>query len=176
MSSSSIAPDYRFFITLPVFGKIPLHPHDIMKDLKKKENAPLWAQFFKYGVCGVLSLVVFSAVVGVFALIAPDYLAKSQGKETLQLHTTIVFSIGFILSNFFAFFSNRWFVFTPGKHSFWKEMFIFTLISGISFLGGHFGKSYVIELGCGALAAAGCFALSSALINFVARKFVVFEN
>lgn len=176
MSTAQTPSDYRISITLPVFGSIPLHPIDVIEDLKKKEDAPLWAQFFKYGICGVLSLVVFAAVIAAVKIASPSYLNDHLPKDTLQLHTTVVFTAGFVLSNFFAFFTNRAFVFTPGKHSFLKEMTIFTIISGISFIGGHLGKTYVIDLGYSSMLAAACFAVSSALINFVARKFIVFEN
>lgn len=160
---------------LPIFGEVPLHPRVILQELRLKEG-PLWAQFFKYGLCGVLSTIVLFAVVAAFHQWAPDYMSESLPVETRQNHLRMVLLAAFIPSNLFAYFTNRLFVFTPGKHSFWREMVIFTLISGISFAGGELGKIWMVNAGYPNYIAAGAFAVSSAMVNFIARKFLVFAR
>ena len=179
MSAGTELYSYSHAITVPVFGKIPLHPRDIIRDLKQKEKPPLWAQFFKYGICGVFSVVILLAIVLFVEWQWPNYLTKDTtiiDTATRQKNMTIVLVCGFLPSNFFAYFTNRLFVFTPGKHSFMREATIFTVISGISFAGGEIGKQIMIAYAFPALVAAISFAISSALVNFVARKFIIFKN
>jgi len=168
--------DYSLSITLPVFGPIPLHPKEIFRDLMIKENPPLWAQFFKYGICGILSLIITIAIVLFVEFQWPHYLDENVPTSTRQLHMSIVLVCAFIPSNFFAYFTNRFFVFTPGRHSIMLEAIIFTIISACSFAGGELGKRLMIELGYSNIVATLSFAVSSALVNFIARKFIIFKN
>lgn len=167
---------YKASITVPVFGEIPLHPTEIFEDLKLKEGGPLWAQFFKYGVCGMLSTVVLLGVVSLFYFYMPEYLSEGLSASERNRNLTIVHFVAFVPANLFAYFTNRWLVFTPGKFGFWSEMGIFTLISALSFAGGEVGKTYIVNMGYSNWLATGAFAVSSALVNFVARKFIVFSR
>ncbi len=160
----------------PIFGRIPLKPSEILSDLKIKNNPPLWAQFFKYGVCGIIATLVLGLVWTLARIYIPDYIANDLPDNTKKLHSAHVMLVAFILANFVAYFSNRIFVFTPGKHSFIREMSLFFLISAISFLAGNFAKDWFIDLGTNIDVAALSFAVSSALVNFVARKYLVFSN
>lgn len=166
---------YRVSIRLPALGEIPLHPKDIFDDLMLKEGS-LWAQFFKYGICGVLSTVVLVLVVGLFHWYAPEYMSNDLPVDVRQDHMRIALLSAFVPANLFAYFTNRCLVFTPGKFGFWSELGVFTLISIISFAGGELGKMWMINNGFQNVVAAGAFAVNSALVNFVARKFLVFSR
>jgi len=121
---------YKRSIVLPIFGEVPLNLREIYSGLKGKDG-PLWAQFFKYIVCGLISVAIFISVL---------------------------------------------FVFTSGRHSFWREFGIFMLISSLSFGGGEFGKTWMVNSGFANWVASSAFAISSGAVNFVARKFVVFSR
>ena len=149
----------------------------MLTDLKKRQDAPLWSQLFKYALCGCISVAFFFSIFLSAGILYPDYLDTSQmSQSTHQCHLSIVLALAFIPSNFLAYFSNRAFVFTPGKHNFLNEMFVFTSISTLSFIGGEVGKRFIVDAGYPNVIAALSFAVSSALVNFVARKFIVFKN
>lgn len=166
---------YKVSIKVPVFGEIPLHPREIFEDLKLKEG-PLWAQFFKYGICGVLSTVVLIVVVSLFHFYMPEFMSEDLPTEQRQSNLRVALFTAFVPANLFAYFTNRWLVFTPGKFGFWSEIGVFTLISALSFAGGEVGKIMIVNQGFPNWLATGAFAVSSALVNFVARKFIVFSR
>lgn len=166
---------HKLSLIIPVFGEIPLHPAIAYEELKMREG-PLWAQFFKYGLCGVLSTVVLVTVLLLFEFYAPQFMSDALPVEQRQANLRIALFSAFVPANLFAYFTNRWLVFTPGKYGFWSEIGIFTLISIISFIGGEVGKIWMVNAGFPNWVAAGAFAVSSALVNFVARKFLVFSR
>ena len=139
-------------------------------------RGPVWAQFIRYSVCGALSTVVMLSIYGLFEWLAPEYLSESLSTKQRQVNLRWVLVCAFIPSNLLAYFTNRFFVFTPGRHSFWREIGIFTLISAISFSGGEVGKYLMVAWGYPNLVAALMFAVSSALVNFAARKLIVFKH
>ncbi len=148
----------------------------MLADLKIKNNPPLWAQFFKYVVCGAVATIVLGLVWFIARRYTGGYLAADLPRELLQRHSTTVLIIAFLIANFVAYFSNRLFVFTPGKHSFGVEMLIFFAVSAASFFGGHIAKTWLIDHGVHIDLAALSFAASSALVNFIARKYIVFSD
>ena len=162
-------------IVLPILGEVPLQPSIIFQELKLREG-PLWAQFFKYALCGALSTIVLFLVIQGFRVFAPEYMSDDLPIEVRQDNLRWALFAAFIPANLFAYFTNRFFVFTPGKYNPWRELMIFTLISAISFAGGEVGKTWMINAGYPNLIAAGAFAVSSALVNFIARKFLVFAR
>ncbi|MEO1856133.1 MAG: GtrA family protein [Rubritalea sp.] len=166
---------YTASIIVPVFGEIPLHPKVIFDELMQTDG-PLWAQFFKYGVCGVLSSLVLVMVVAMFHWYAPEYMSDDLLPDERKNHLRVALFTAFVPANLFAYFTNRWLVFSSGKFGFWAEMGVFTFISVISFFGGELGKNWMIDCGYPNWLAAGAFAVSSALVNFVARKFLVFSQ
>ena len=166
---------YAASFIVPVFGEIPLHPKVIFDELMLKEG-PLWAQFFKYGVCGVLSTAVLVLVLAMFQWYAPEYMSDDLPLDARKSHLRVALFTAFVPANLFAYFTNRWLVFTPGKFGFWSELAVFTFISIVSFTGGELGKNWMIDLDYPNWIAASAFAVSSALVNFVARKFLVFSR
>lgn len=152
-----------------------LNPKLMLAALSGKDG-PVWAQFFKYALCGGLSTFILLGVVTSFHVFAPEYLSDELSTELRQEHMRVALFTAFVPANLFAYFANRWLVFQTGRYGFWAEIAVFTGISLVSFMGGEIGKIYVIECGFPNWMAAGAFAVSSALVNFVARKFLVFAS
>ncbi|MGJ8695783.1 MAG: GtrA family protein [Verrucomicrobiaceae bacterium] len=140
-------------------------------------DTPFLIQFGKYGACGVASVIVFLIVANLGQLLFPasfslDLAPAERAKNIIFLHFA-----AFLPSNFAAYALNRWLVFTPGRHSARKEISLFTLISFISFSLGEILPIWLINsLNVPNQIAHLSFVLSSALVNFVCRKFLVFEK
>lgn len=162
-------------LELGLLVKCLVNPRLLLATLRGKDG-PVWAQFLKYAFCGGISTFILLGVVASFALFAPGYLSDSLAPELRQEHMRVALFSAFVPANLFAYFANRWFVFNSGRYGFWAEIAVFTGISLVSFIGGEIGKIYVIDAGFPNWMAAGTFAVSSALVNFVARKFLVFAS
>lgn len=167
---------YRLSFILPVFGKIPLYPSDMIADLKVRENPPLWAQFTKYVFFGFISTGVLLGVYFLARVYFGDYIADDLPKHTLKEHLAHVMLIAFVLANIVAYTTNRIFVFTPSMRHWTVEFMIFLLVSGLSFYAGNVAKDWFIDSGLNKDFAALSFAVSSALVNFIARKYIVFSQ
>ncbi len=86
-------------------------------------------------------------------------------------------AIAFPFSNSAAYFLNVRWVFTQGRHHPVREFLLFTLISGCSFFAGLLGGPKLIGwFGVPSLVAQASFMITSALVNFVCRKFLVFAK
>ncbi len=167
---------YKSAISVPVFGKIPLSLSDIISDLKVRENPPLWAQFFKYVVFGFLATAVLLGVYFFLSRVFGGYVADDLPKETLKSHLARVMFVAFLLGSVVAYVTNRMFVFTASGRHWTMEFIIFVFVSGVSFYAGNFAKDWFIDEGLHKDVAALSFAVSSALVNFVARKYLVFSQ
>lgn len=140
-------------------------------------NTPFLIQFGKYGLCGVLSVITFAIVVAIGQASFPEKFTLDLDPATRSRNIALLHFLAFLPSNFTAYYLNRLFVFTPGRHNPLKEIGLFTLISFFSFsLGEMIPLWLVSQYNIPNVAAHGSFIISSALINFVARKFFVFEK
>lgn len=150
--------------------------HGLRGTLLSRET-PFLIQFGKYGVCGVLSVLVFLAVALTGQHLFPGSFSQDlpgdlRAKNFILLHLT-----AFLPSNFTAYALNRWLVFTPGRHSAGKEVFFFTIVSFLSFILGEFLPFWLVKsINVPSIVAHLSFVISSALVNFVCRKFLVFEK
>ena len=148
----------------------------LKKTLLSRE-APFLIQFGKYGVCGVLSVLVLLAVTWISRQLYPEAFAMTLDPSKRAFNNSVIQFIAFVPSNFTAYALNRWLVFTPGRHSMKVELTLFTIISFISFSLGlvlpiWLVNTYNVPNGAADLS----FIISSALVNFVCRKFLVFEK
>lgn len=140
-------------------------------------EAPFLIQFGKYGVCGVLSVVVLALMIWAGESLFPEYFSEDLPDDARAKNNIVLHLVAFIPSNFTAYFLNRWLVFTPGRHSFAREMVLFSIISVTSFGAGEFLQYYlVITYGTKQSIAHASFVVTSALVNFACRKFIVFEK
>ena len=167
---------YKSSVNVPVFGEIPLRPSEMIADLKVRENPPLWAQFFKYVIFGFLATGVLLGVYAFVRIFYGEYIADNLSNEMLKSHLARVMFVGFVLANIVAYVTNRLFVFTPSGRHWTMEFLIFLVVSGVSFYAGNLAKDWFIDSGLNKDIAALSFAVSSALVNFIARKYVVFSD
>jgi putative flippase GtrA len=135
-------------------------------------------QFVKYVAFGAVTTFVH---LGIFAWLshtwfpAHDYLAPGGLPDELKQRHALI-------SNLFAFppaatvnyFFNIAFVFTTGRHSRLREFALFILVSLLSFAAGLFCGPFLISRGLDPWLAQGGLMVSSALVNFLCRKFLVF--
>lgn len=134
-------------------------------------------QFLKYGFCGLGAFVAHQVVWIVFATWVFPALDSDLPDETRALNSTLSNAVAFLFSNAFAYMTNVLWVFTSGRHSRLWEFFYFTLISSISFGGGlAAGPALIALLGINSFVAQFTMAFTSAMINFVCRKFFVFKG
>lgn len=140
-------------------------------------KAPFLIQFGKYGICGVLSVLVLALVIYLGETLAPQFFTNRLPNRTVAWNTAILHFIAFIPSNFAAYGLNRWLVFTPGRHSRKRELTLFTIISLLSFSIGEIFPLWLINhLELPRPIVHFSFIFSSAIVNFICRKFLVFEN
>jgi putative flippase GtrA len=105
-----------------------------------------------------------------------DYIADDLPREILKTHLAYVMFIGFVLANIVAYITNRMFVFTPSVRHWTMEFLIFLAVSGVSFYAGNYAKDWFIDAGLNKDVAALSFVVASALVNFLARKYLVLDN
>ncbi len=140
-----------------------------------KEESPI-LQFLKYALCGSASVVVHNIA---FAIIFWFLELNSTASVDLQLRETRVIIANFLafpIGNLFAYWVNVKWVFSQGKHSKFTEFLLFTGISLLSFTIGLLGGPVLISEGLPVWAAQIGFVITSALANFVCRKFLVFSR
>ena len=147
-------------------------------------------QFLKYSFCGgvamVTDMLVFFLVAWLLfpALTENDMLVRLFHLEVVAVPEylrTINFclanGIAFFASNLVAYILNVLFVFEAGKHSRRKEMALFFLVSAIS-VGIGVGVGVVL-IRCFDLSTTFSYVakvISTMLINFAARKFIIFRG
>ena len=160
-----------------------------MKNLLLEKNH-IGIQFFKYSICGgtalAVDMIVFFFVAWLLfpALTESDILVRLFNMEivTVPEHMrTINFCIGngiaFMVSNLTAYILNVLFVFKSGKHSRLKEVGLFYLVSGISVgIGVVIGVVLIRGFGLSTTFSYIAKAVSTTLINFVARKYIIFHG
>lgn len=148
-----------------------------LKETILAREAPFLIQFGKYGICGVISVVVLGMVIYLGEVLFPASFSEDLPDRTLAWNTALQHLIAFVPSNFVAYALNRWLVFTPGRHSAKKEITLFTIISFFSFSLGEILPFWLTNnFDLPRPVVHFSFIVSSALVNFVCRKFLVFEK
>ncbi len=151
--------------------------HGLWKSLHMKE-APWLIQFGKYGVCGVAAVVAHNALVYLinaywipFTMEAAPDLTDAKRSNNQIIANLIAFPFG----NIVAYGLNAAWVFTGGRHHRVREFLYFTAISFVSFLAGVLGGPIFVRFGLDPHYAQLGLIVTSALVNFVCRKFFVFK-
>lgn len=159
-----------------------------IKLLKEKDRAGL--QFLKYSACGgtalAVDMLVFYLVAWLLfpALTEDDLVVRALGlqidvipEHVRSLNFFIGSVIAFMASNLTAYILNVLFVFKAGKHSRWKEVGLFYLVSAISIgIAAGIGVLLIQVFG---LSTTSCYiakAVSATLINYAARKYIIFHG
>ncbi len=153
-------------------------------------SAHPFVQFVKYGFVGGLAtavnvVAVFLFCWKVFHCITPDDpFVRLFGLEAAPVDeaararlTNWAYVCAFPIANTFCYILNRMFVFVPGRHSALREFIEFFAASGIA-LGAGMAVSWILIHAFGAWTSIGILAnlVSSVLINYALRKFVVFKG
>lgn len=141
-----------------------------------RDTHPL-LQFIKYGACGGISVVILSAIaVALNFTVLPAY-GGDLADSVRERNMIIANCIAFPFANAVTYWLNVLWVFTPGRHSKLTEFTIFTIVAAISFGGGLLlGPKLIGWFGIPSVFAQSSLIVSSALINYVARKFIVFSR
>jgi putative flippase GtrA len=162
-----------------------LRTHDwrtIFADACSRDAHPL-IQFFKYALCGaaaaithngilaVLSVTIFPAGKGM--IVDGMVLDEAVRNTNLIINNTLAWPFGSLV----AYYLNILFVFTAGRHSKLMEFLLFMVVSAVGFfpgilvvnwLAGHLHLSSTLaQLG---------FILTSVMVNFLSRKFIIFKH
>ncbi|MCX6992231.1 MAG: GtrA family protein [Kiritimatiellaeota bacterium] len=147
-------------------------------------------QFIKYGISGGI-VTIFS--MAVFAILTWKVFPSLQENELivrlLKLHVEPIDEIVrarnyaycqiivFMLANLVCYFINIAWVFEPGRHSRRKELFLFYVVSLISFVAGTaLGTGLIAFFNAGAVTAYVANMIAAVLINFAGRKYYIFKQ
>tara|TARA_B100001964_G_scaffold152059_2_gene167306 strand:+ start:1874 stop:2362 length:489 start_codon:yes stop_codon:yes gene_type:complete len=157
-------------------------PHqDTLKRWFQTHNTPVFVQFVKYGLCGVASTIILLAIAMAlsntmipamnWSIIEGQPITDAQRQRNLIINNLIAFPF----ANHVNYLLNARLVFVPGRHSRTAEFSLFTSIAGFGFLVGLLGGPFLIR-GFGLSSVLAQFMLigTSALVNFLCRKFLVF--
>ncbi|HUJ09557.1 MAG TPA: GtrA family protein [Verrucomicrobiae bacterium] len=162
---------------------------DFLRQFKGREHGPL-AQFIKYAIAGGIattvhvSLFYFSAVKILPALNQGDALARllhlhaAAVSDVVRARNSVIDNvIAFLFSNLTAYLINIKWVFESGRHHRVLEIGFFYLVSGISIVIGSSLMGFLIgRFGITTTMAFGANVLTSLLINFVLRKYLIFNG
>lgn len=143
-------------------------------ELCLSRDAPGLIQFAKYGFCGVCSVILHNAVVALLVLTVLPTSGDGLSAEELRRNLVVANLIAFPVGNVFTYAVNSWLVFTPGRHSRLREFLLFTGLSLFSFSIGLFGGPIFFGEGSSVVLAQLGFTVTSALVNFLCRKFLIF--
>ena len=135
-------------------------------------------QVILYTICGGISALIMTVIISGLNVLYPDYVDQERlSQELVSQHTNVFNTIAFIPSSLVAFFTNRILVFGAGKHPIALEFLIYSMISTVSYLGGIKGSAWIVEsLNTPSYIGSIIFGVSTAIINFFCRKFIIFRK
>ena len=162
---------------------------NLLQQFLRREAHPV-IQFIKYGMAGGLATVVdlgitfFLSWKLIPALTSDDIVVTLLN---LNIHPVDVSirarnyfincGVAFMFANFVAYVANVLWVFEPGRHSRTKEIGLFYIVSGISFvIGTGFATGLINFLGWTTTVAKVANMITSVMINYVCRKFFIFKG
>ncbi|MGI8604819.1 MAG: GtrA family protein [Verrucomicrobiales bacterium] len=142
----------------------------------KSKDAPFVVQFLKYGVCGGIAFISHNGVA--FWLSVTAFPAIEGLDQTALAKNQIYANIAALaVSNLVAYITNVLWVFTGGRHHRVVEFLMFTAVNVVSGLAGILLGPYLrAHLGTSWWIAQVTLIVTSALVNFVCRKFFVFHK
>lgn len=164
----------------------------VMDSLKSEKSRLAFIQFIKYGLSGAAATCVHLLVFYIMAIwVLPALTATDPVFKVLKVDVPVVDvdtlirakraawdnGVAFVISNFTAYVLNVLFVFKAGRHHWAVEIGLFYLVSGVSLLIGTLLQSALIaKLGLSTTLAFGANMVSSLMINYAMRKFVIFKG
>ena len=162
---------------------------DLLRSFLRRDAHP-FVQFIKYGMAGGLATVVDVVVTFILcwkflpALTSDDRLVQLLGITIVPIDEVfrgrnyfINCTLAFMVANFVAYVANVLWVFESGKHSRKKELALFYMVSGISFVvGTALATSLIRFWGMQTSFAKIVNIIASVSINYVGRKFYIFKG
>ena len=153
-------------------------------------NASPAAQFIKYAICGGIATATHIVI---FHLVGWRLIPCLQANDPFVKHlhlsvphielqqrarnSMITNIIGFMISNSVAYLLNILFVFQTGRHHWLVELGLFYAVSAVSLAIGTSIMVWLIRrFGLMTTVAFGANLVTSLLINFAMRKFVIFKG
>jgi putative flippase GtrA len=151
------------------------HPLETFRYFKSKE-APFVVQFAKYGFCGVIATLSHTAAAWVFSKYwFPAF--DGAPRDVLKWNQIYANLWALPIGNVVAYATNVLWVFTSGRHGRLKEFALFSLINVISGVAGILAGPFLRDaLQTGWWIAQLMLILTSAMVNFICRKFLVFQK
>jgi len=161
----------------------------IIEQFTGREAGPL-IQFIKYGIAGGIATLTHIALFHILAwkilpaLQENDFAVRKfhihvpeMSTDTRARNSMLDNFMGFLVSNFVAYIINIYWVFEKGRHSLLVELGMFYLASGISMAIGTFLMGYLIKrYGIRTTYAFFSNLVTAVLINYAARKFLIFKG
>ncbi len=146
----------------------------ILAKFNERDAHPM-IQFAKYSISGGVATVIFATLYLYFVHLFPgdpDATGWPKFKETLLP------TLGaFMFSNAAVYWLNTRWVFTPGRHSIVLEFLYFTLVNMPGAIGGTVVQGLLVsEYAWSKPAALAGFLLPNVLINYICRKFFIFQK
>lgn len=166
---------------------------DIIQQFTRRE-AHVSIQFIKYGIGGVIAtgthlVVFFACSLWLFPALLPDknpdaYLVQffnvdvpAMEESVRQLYFKINNGIAFLFSNLVAYLINFHWVFHPGRHRRSVEVTLFFIVSIVSLVVGvQFGVILMRYLEMTTTLSQFGNIIAAVMINFICRKFIVFQR
>ena len=162
---------------------------NLLQQFLRREANPL-VQFIKYSLAGGLATAVDITATFLLswkvipALTSNDKLVTLLGiaiipvEESLRARNYFInCTLAFMVSNLVAYIANVLWVFKPGRHSRRKEIALFYVVSGLSFLvGTGMAWGLIKFLGMTTSYAKIANIFASVMINYAGRKFFIFKG
>ncbi len=137
-------------------------------------------------MCGVAAVMVHISVAYTLGLTVLPAIGPDLPNELKETNGYINNTIAFFVSGCVVYWLNIKFVFKPGRHSAWLEILLFFSVSALPLAAGlgvnwlifhntELLRSLHIEKYIEHVANFG-FVIASALVNFLARKFIIFKG
>lgn len=163
---------------------------DRIRRILSRDCGAFW-QFVKYAAIGVLATAVQTAV---FYLLAATCLKCLEGGDwavkwlgfpaaagvsdaARAIRFAAATAAGFAVSNVFCWLMDRWFVFTPGKYRWYRELAYFFAVSGFAMLLATLtGSVLIARFGMMTTLAVAVEVLLSFAVNYAMRKFFIFRG
>ncbi len=154
----------------------------IWRAFNRRDSHPL-LQFLKYGLCGGLAVIVHNGVfAGLGYTLLPAFHGMLVDGEMITLaerRPNFIYCsvLGFLASNGVAYLTNLAWVFEGGKHHRLLEFFFFTSVSSIGFVVGMtLALVQMRQENSSSWLASIVLLITATMVNFVCRKFFIFQR
>jgi putative flippase GtrA len=141
-----------------------------------ENRPPTFTQFIKYGIVGA---VATGAHFVMFVILNETLLPADVGQIGSRRGWNFFwsFSIAFFIANIVGYVLNRHWVFQPGRHPRLVEFGLFYVVAiSAYFLGTPLGAYLVSKYPLNEYIVYVIVAIASVLVNFLGRKFFVFQD